>query len=961
MAADPSTRRLSVFAFVSGAAGLVYQSLWLRSFGLVFGNTTDAVAAVLATFMGGLALGSAVAGRRRAVHPLAAYAWCELGIGAAALLTIPLLRLLPALAGGSGGFARAAGSALVVLPATLLMGATIPLLVAERARAQPGFPASFGRLYRVNTVGAAFGVLAGGFVLVPALGTTVTLALAALANVVIGLAARRAAGESAPIEAAGPPPERAPSAIAGASLPLALALLSGFASFALEVIWTRAFALVIGSSVYAFDAMLLAFLCGLALGAWVFERMGARVKRPAVAAGIVYVAVGVLGALTTAAVGWLPIAFLALMGALPMTFAAHQTAAFALCFAAMLPVTAALGFAFPLLSRMVDDAPQRAAGRLYAWNTAGAILGAVAAAVVLVPRLGLQRSATAAAGVALLAGLLAAFRDARPALRWIPALAGAVVVALLVPRWQPWNRLVAASGVYKYGLEWKDTFASATELPERLARDREILFYEEGKEAVVAVTQSRASGRRFLSINGKTDAGSGAQDVLTQKFLGHVPLLLHPRPRTVLVIGWGAGATAAATALHPVESIECVEIEPATWRAAPLFDGLNGKVRNDPRFRLVVGDGRNHLLSARGRYDVVISEPSNPWITGVSNLFTREFLETARGRLAEGGVFGQWFHYYNLREEDVKVEVRTFLSVFPHASLWLVPPIGMGEAAPQLAADLLLVGSATPHTLDHPRLRAALAGAVGEDLRATGALGTEAAVLASYGMGRADLERWAGPGVLNTDAFPHLEFQAPRSNVMPRDELVKQTIALFEALGGTSAEILPPLSHSALAAGGGAGLASAYEALATEHARLLRPERARLALVAAVAADPRSASAQAALGDLLIARGRAPEAEPHLRAAVELDPGDFDSSNALAGLYLEQREMDKAERAHRDLVRHHPEYVPGHLRLGAILARRGAWAESRAELKEAQRLDPQAPVDPALLAYLDQQAAAPRR
>jgi spermidine synthase len=742
---------------------------------------------------------------------------------------------------------------------------------------------------------------------------------------------------------------------------MALALFSGFASFALEVVWTRSFALVVGSSVYAFDAILLAFLCGLGLGAWAWERMGLRIQRPALAAGAAYVAIGVMAALTTVVIGWLPVASLWLMQSLPVTFAAHQAAAFALCFAAMLPVTAALGFAFPLLSRMVDAAPQRAAGRLYAWNTAGAIAGAVAAAVVLIPRLGLQRSATVAAGVALVAGLLAAFRDRPRAVRFVPALAGALAVALLAPRWQPWDRLVAASGVYKYGLEWKDTIASASDLPRALAAERELLFYEEGKEAVVAVIGNRASGRRFLSINGNTDAGSGAQDVLTQKFLGHVPLLLHPRPRSVLVIGWGAGATAAATALHPVESIECVEIEPATWRAAPLFDALSGKVRHDPRFRLVVGDGRNHLLSARGRYDVVISEPSNPWITGVSNLFTREFLETARDRLAEGGVFGQWFHYYNLSDEDVKVEVRTFLSVFPHASLWLVPPIGMGEAAPQLAADLLLVGSVTPHALDHPRLRAALLGAVGEDLRATGALGSEAAVLASYAMGRADLERWAGKGTLNTDAYPHLEFHAPRSNVMPRDALVKQTIALFEALGGTSREVLPPMTDFAPAREGGAALASAYEALATEHARLLRPERARLSLEGAVAADPRSASARAALGDLLMARGRDREAEPHLRAAVELDPANLDAFNALAGLYLENREMEKAERAHLDLVRHHPDFVAGRLRLGAILARRGAWAQSRTQLREAQRLDPKAPVDPALLAYLDQQVATSGR
>ena len=955
--AAPSTR-LSVFAFVSGAAGLVYQSLWLRSFGLVFGNTTDAVAAVLATFMGGLALGSAIAGRRSAARPLRAYAACEIGIGLAALLTVPLLRMLGAgaLAGG-GPLVRAIGAALVVLPATVLMGATIPLLVAERSRSEAGFAASLGRLYRVNTLGAAFGVLAAGYVLVPALGTTVTLVAAAFANIVIGLAARRVpAGEAA---AGAEPASRESAAVPW--LPLALALLSGMAAFALEVVWTRSFALVIGSSVYAFDAMLLAFLCGLAFGAWIYERAGARVRRPAAIAGVAYLSIGALALATTVAIGWLPVAFLGLIQALPPTFAAHQAAGFLLCFAAMLPVTSALGFAFPLLGRMVDAAPQRAAGRLYAWNTAGAIAGAAGAALVLIPRLGLQGSATVAAGAALAGGALALSPGLPTAVRWLPAAAVAVVAALVAPRWHPWNPLLAASGVYKYGLEWKDSLASASELPATLARDRELLFYEEGTEAVVAVTQSRASGRRFLSINGKTDAGSGAQDVLTQKFLGHVPLLLHPRPKSVLVVGWGAGATAAATALHPVASIECVEIEPATFRAAPLFDAQSGAVRRDPRFRMIAADGRNHLLAGRALYDVIISEPSNPWISGVANLFTREFLDIARSRLSAGGVFGQWFHYYNLRPEDVQVEVRTFLSVFPHVSLWLVPPIAEGDAAPQLAADLLLVGSVTPHALDHPQLVEALRGPVGEDLRATGALADEAALLSTYAMGRADLEAWAGKGPLNTDAYPHLEFSAPRSNVLPREELIRQTVALFEALGGTSRELLPPMTRYAAAEAGGSVLASAYERVADEHAKLSRPGRARVLLEAAVAADPRSASAQAALGELLLSRGRPIEAEPHLRAAVEIDPTRRETFNTLAALYLEARQMEKAEEAHRALLRHHPSYVPARLRLGAILARQGKWAESQATLREAQRLDPQAPVDPALMAYLDAQAAAVRR
>ena len=238
-----------------------------------------------------------------------------------------------------------------------------------------------------------------------------------------------------------------------------------------------------------------------------------------------------------------------------------------------------------------------------------------------------------------------------------------------------------SSGVHRYGLEWIHRLDSPWRLGSWLREQRRLLFYREGREAVVAVSEPLDGSRRFLSVNGKTDAGSGTEDVVTQKFLAHVPLLLHPAPKRVLVIGWGAGATAAAAAAHPIASLECVEIEPATWEAAPWFASFSEPLRRDPRFELVIRDGRNHLLRARQPYDLVVSEPSNPWITGVSNLFTREFLESARDRLAPGGLFAQWFHYYNLAPADVKVEVKTFLSVFDHASLWLVPPVGRRTAS----------------------------------------------------------------------------------------------------------------------------------------------------------------------------------------------------------------------------------------------------------------------------------------
>ena len=215
-------------------------------------------------------------------------------------------------------------------------------------------------------------------------------------------------------------------------------------------------------------------------------------------------------------------------------------------------------------------------------------------------------------------------------------------------------------------------------------------------------------------MNGKTDAGSGTEDVVTQKFIAHVPMLLHPGPRRVLVIGWGAGATAAAAAAHPIERLECVEIEPATWEAAPLLPRVPRPARSATRASGSCSATGATTCCARARPStLIVSEPSNPWITGVSNLFTREFLEAARERLAPGGLFAQWFHYYNLDPADLKVEIQTFLAVFPHASLWLVPPVGPDDGIKSLGADMLLVG--------RPRAAAARLAASRARLRGRGA------------------------------------------------------------------------------------------------------------------------------------------------------------------------------------------------------------------------------------------------
>jgi spermidine synthase len=973
-------RALPLLVSVSGAAALVYESLWMRSFGLIFGGTTAAVAMVLAVFMGGLALGSALAARHRAVHPLRAYGRVELAVGAAALLTLPLLRSLPLAYGvlvqrwGLSGFAEQAGiatlAALVLLPPTLLLGATVPLAVEFLARAGTEVHAGFGRLYMLNTLGGAVGVALAPFLLVPALGVSGTLVGAATASLFVGGVALRWSRATGGLPArepeheardAGPPAGRSP-------LGPALALASGAATFGVEVLWTRSFALVIGSSVYAFNLMLLAVLLGIALGSWVYGRIRGGLARPRLAVGLLFAAAGLCALASQWAIGELPIAYLAALAALPVSFAAHQLAAFSLCLATMLPVTLALGLTFPLLLHLSDVdgvGAQRASGRLYAWNTAGAITGALVADLLVVPWLGVQPGYLVFAGVLLAGGTWALAESAR----WRPparaAAVASIVVALcvLVPRWKPWDPVLMSSGVHRYGLEWAHDIDSARHLGAWLREQRTLVFYKEGTEAVIAVSKPRGSSRLFLSINGKTDAGSGAEDVVQQKFVAHVPMLLHPNARRVLVIGWGSGATAASASLYPEESLECVEIEPAEWDAAPFFAGLNGRLRSDARFRIVFRDARNHILRSRRDFDVIVSEPSNAWISGVSNLFTREFQQAALNRLAPGGVFAQWFHYYSLDPADVKVEIQTFLSVFKEVSLWLAPPVGPEGGVKNLGADLLLVGSREPHRLDWKRLQAAFAEpGIGGDLRATGVFKDPATLVAAWAMGRAELESWVEDGQafpsgtpLNTDDHPYIEFVAPRGSVMDPSEAARLATAQYEEMARTAGDVRTALQG---APRGGAPEAAFLRELAERYVSAIQPDRAVRTLDAAARADSRDALSRERAGLLLLDRNLPAEAEEHLTQAVAIDPDRPRAWEALGDLALDRQDYPAAVAAHRELVRLEPANVAGWLRLGAALARLQRWRDSRRALDRALALDPRAPVDPELLGFLDRQAAA---
>ncbi len=1000
-AVDRVARGLPILVAVSGGSALVYESVWMRSFGLIFGNTTDAVAMVLAVFMGGLALGSALVSRHRSPEPLRAYAVLELAIGAAAILTLPLLRVLPwaygALAGRLGleGPLELGGrvilAAVVLLPATVLLGMTVPLAVETLTAAGRPSRASFGRLYLLNTLGGAAGVALGPFLLVPHLGVRGTLVTAAIGSLTAGAVALRLRRGAGRIAAGAAPAEGSLGAHAAREsrgvpvegwaevrrerilrLGAALAAASGASTFGVEVLWARSYALVIGSSVYAFNLMLLAVLLGIAGGAALYGRVRPRLTHPVGTVGALFAVAGLAVVGGQWAIGHLPEVYLGALSVLPVSFTVHQIAGLSLCLATMLPVTLVLGMTFPLLMHLVDSggrSAQEASGRLYAWNTAGAIGGALLADLLLVPRLGLQPPYLVFAAL-LLAGGAWAFAETTS---WPPALKGATPVALLAtllalsPGWRPWDPVLMSSGVHRYGLEWRDRVDSAFDLGEWLREQQELVFYREGSEAVVAVSRTD-TGRRFLSVNGKTDAGSGEEDLVTQRFIAHVPMLLHPGPRRALVIGWGAGVTAASAALYPLESLECVEIEPAVYEAASFFDELSGALRHDERFTITFRDGRNRLLRAGEPWDVIVSEPSNPWISGVSNLFTREFYEVVLDRLAPGGVFGQWFHYYHLDPSDVKVEVKTFLSVFPHASLWLVPPVVAEDGTQRLGADMLLVGSAGPHALDWARLQETLGDTpVGEDLRATRAIGDPLALVASWAMGREEMEAWvedeeAFPSgtPLNTDDHPWVEFTAPRRTVVPPLEASRAASAQRADMSAAAGDARSVLHHHPAFTAGPHALGGFYRDLAERYVVAGQPTRALGALDAAVAAVPDDALAHTRTAELLLARGRAAEALGRLRVAVRMDPESFHAWDLLGQLAIDRRDYPLAEDAHRAMLRREPANVDAWLRLAAVLARQGKWGEAREALVWARRLDPSAPVDRELERYINEQAAKER-
>lgn len=733
---------LGLLLFASGAAGLVYETLWARGLALALGSTALAQAAVLASFLGGLALGSAVLGAavEKSARPLKLFSRLELLVALCGALSVPALPLLHLLPAGPSRFLAAALG--VGLPA-FFMGGTLPSLLRARGKGA-GWERELSSLYALNSAGAACGALASTLLLLPRLGFDLSLLAAAAVSAGVGLLARR-------LDLAGSSP--APSAPAGESVAApslyAAALLSGFAALTCEAAWTRLLGLTLGSSTHAFALMLAAFITGVAAGGFalargLFPALGAR----ALCARLqLCAAFSVLAGLPLW--GALPYVFLRFGAAVPREpafFPLYQAGQFAFCLLVMAPPAFFLGAALPLAARL-DPGGGRAsaAGRVWAVNTAGNVLAALAA-LRLMPALGLRGLLLLAAAANAAAGLLLLARRERltgAALAAV-ALAGGAFAA-------PWDGRLFALGAYRRDARAVPTYAQLR----AMLSAQTLEFAADDRDASVAVVRE-PSGRLYLKTNGKTDASDGA-DMATQRLLAHLPLALNPGAKSALVIGLGSGVTAGAALRHPLQRLDAAELVPAVVDASRLFDHVSGSPLSDPRLRLHVGDARSLLEGDGPRWDVIVSQPSNPWVAGEAGLFTREFYAAARARLAPGGVMTQWFHVYEMDDDTLRMVLRTFASAFPAVSVWHAGP-----------GDVLFLGSERPLAPDATAAAAALARpGVREPLAAIGVEGLTG-LLSLQAQHDALARELAGPGRLHEDGFPWLEFLAPRAFFLDR-------------------------------------------------------------------------------------------------------------------------------------------------------------------------------------------------
>ncbi len=974
--AEPAPRRaLLLMFFLSGISALIYQVVWVRMLGLVFGVTTLAVSTVLSAFMAGLAIGSYLGGRfvDRRDDPLRLFAGLQFGIGLFGLLFPALVWLLTALYVAvyrhwQADFAVLSllrfvfAFGLLLIPTTL-MGATLPVIVRGYVRRLDRLGADVGALYSMNNWGAVLGALAAGFLLMELVGVRATGWLAALVSLSLGTAAlsmhkkrapaaeplERAAGEANEGEGIGE------DAYPRYVLPVVLAVfaLEGFTSLAYEVVWTRILAaLGIVITVYAYALVVATFIAGLAVGSFLISRILDR-RRDLLA----WLA-GLELAIGAAALALLPL-FLHMRDAAvaaripqgaPLSAWAKLVSTSALWIGlALLVPTTLMGATMPLVSKIYTTSFRdlgRRIGKIGFLDTVGSIFGAFAGGFILIPLLGMQPSIVALAITNVALGL--AILIVHPGLRgrWKAAVCAVVLAGTLGA-----SAALPARVVYAPRFEMQS----------------HVLDYEESADATVVVRRY-VDGAKTLDINGVAVAGTGPSLLPSQIIQGHLPVLLYEsvfgeRPGRIATIGIGSAHTSWCLSRHGAP-VRCIELVPAVVRAAKEhFRSVNHNVFSEPNYEVIIQDGRNYVLAAPETYDIITDDSIHPGHAGSAALYTRDFFEDARSCLGGQGMVSVWVPLYKLRADDLKMVFRGFQDVFPHTSVWFLPKLRNQH--------LLLVGMTSPLRIDYTRFtegftRPAVAG----DFAAI-ELRNSHLLLSSLMLDEGAVREYCGEGPRHTDNRPRLEFTSARARVL-RDETTGTNLAELLLYRADVTDSLIGLGELAAAAEVGQELdrqraATDYLLQGLVADWVAQPRLAAQAARQALAVDPRSAYARELLGSayaneaqmLYWGAGRAAQALERCEQSLRANPHNPPAAVLKAKILADEGRLQGAIDVLKEALQHDPSYVVAHVQLARLYEAAGALQQASRQVRRVLELMPGEPQAERKLRELQSRMHAP--
>lgn len=796
---------IHVIFFITGLTGLAYELVWIRLLILSFGSTQFAITTVLSTFMAGLALGSIVFGRivDKYQFPLRVYAAIAVVLGIYGVLSPWIFSLIRDIylyvSPVTGGIGYHAGfepvqfviALLVLIVPTTLMGGTLPPLVKYFASVSGRIGYYTAVPYAVNTLGAVTGCLLTGLFALYTLGVNTTVYMGGIIDILMGALvfvfywqAKSAMIVKDVEEKPSPLFENEMDRKKLTFIVILAFTISGFCSLAYEVLWTRVLSLVLGSSVYAFTIMLATFLVGIGIGSIAFAPFVDRCKKPIFWFSMLEAVIGFFALASIFIYRELPFIFFNLKETFAEQFWLFLMFEFFIAAAVMIVPTLSMGAIFPLVNRIYTQGFSQnigeKVGNVYFFNTTGAIVGSIAGGFIFIPLIGVQNGVVLTAALNILISIILLYYSRiRQVHKYIGAAAFAAVFGFMVIVLPPWEKISMTMGLYinPYGKDMGKPSFKERNLNERL------LYYKEGLNAIITVRGAGPNAEVIsYQANGKQEARSEfGRPSWSWSILGHIPLMLHSNePKDALLIGLGSGITLGAMGYYPIKSLDVVELESGVVDASRFFAKANNNVLEDPRVRLHLTDGRNFLSTVSKKYDIIVSGVSDPWISGVSNLFTYNYFMELKNKLNEDGIVAIWYSNYKGTPEDFRIGLNSFAAAFPHISAWFHY---------KEALDLVIIGSIKPHSFKMQKLSDIFSDPKIREGLARVDLKNPYDIFALFLAGDRDLRRYIGQTKINTDERPILEFSLPKSLYMEvtGPERIREILAMTD-------DIAPPVN-----------------------------------------------------------------------------------------------------------------------------------------------------------------------